>query len=97
MAAFIVVQVAIIRDGQSSRNRRNSVDAGSPSMCRRLQKSLFLLIDISLEVISQNLFFSTKDFLSSTLFLRISCQESEFNLGSKGGKGKGGGGGGGVL
>ena len=56
MAAFILIQVAMIRDGQSSRNRRSSVGADSPAMMHRhLQQSLFLLIDIPLELISQNL------------------------------------------
>ena len=46
--SFIMIQVAMIRDGQSPRNRRSSVDADSPSMMYlHLQQSLFLLIDIS--------------------------------------------------
>jgi len=59
MAAFRMIKVAMIRDGQSSRNRRSSVDADSPSMMNRhFQQSFFLLIDIPLEPISQNLSFS---------------------------------------
>ena len=60
MAAFIVIRVAMTRDGQSSRNRRSSVDADSPAMMyRHFQQSLFLLIDIPLGLISQNLSFSS--------------------------------------
>ena len=91
MAAFIVIRVAMIRGGQSSRNRRSSVDADSPSMMyRHLQQSLFLLIDIPLEPISQNLSFSNAisapKIFSTHAISEISYQQTGFNLGSKGGK-----------
>ena len=92
MAAFIVIQVAMIRDGQASRNRRSSVDADSPSMMyRHLQQSLFLLIDIPLELTSQNLSFSNAisapKIFSTHAISEISYQQAGFNLGSKEGKG----------
>ena len=92
MAAFIVIKVAMIRDGQSSRNRRSSVDTDSPSMMNRhLQQSLFLLIDIPLELISQNLFlamlFQRQKFSLIHAISEISYQQTEFNLGSKEEKG----------